>query len=815
MSGAFRSRLASLWGRRWPRRLLVFALMLLSLPVLLGLVAVVLRALPKKRLAAAYSSSTAVYDKDRRLLRLTLSDDDKYRLWTPLKDISPTLVEATLLHEDRHFYHHFAVNPLALLRGLYVTYLSGARRVGGSTITMQVARLHYRIPSRTLRGKLVQILRAIELELRYPKSELLEAYFNLVPFGKNIEGVGAASLIYFGKPVRKLQLYEALTLAVIPQSPLRRAESDGELAGQALVRARSALFAKWVARHPAASRDEALMRLPVTLRATGQLPFRAPHVVDSLLHAEARLAPAVPGKGARELVTTLDLTLQQLVERHLKGYVARNRRVGIENAVAMLVDTRDVSVRAVVGSADFFSDAIDGQVNGALARRSPGSTLKPFIYALGIDQGVIHPLTMLKDAQTAFGSYSPENFDGRFAGPLSAKEALVRSRNVPALSIAAKLTNPSFYSFLKTAGISRLRSEEHYGLSLVLGGGEVTPEELAMLYAALANRGTLRPLRYRQSEPEVPGVRILSEEASFMTVEMLKDNPRPESAGPSGGGAGNRWLVEPYRAAWKTGTSYGFRDAWTAGIIGPYALVVWIGNFSGEGNPAFVGVSAAAPLFFSISDALYAHLRDLSEPPRPLPKNLARVQVCAVSGQMPSKYCPHKKTTWFVPGRSPIESCQIHRPVLIDDLTGRQVCQPAGRRTHVEVFEFWPSDLQRLFQQAGLPRRAPPAAVEGSAAGCDITALASQGLPPRITSPLRGVVYTLRPGIGENDTISLQAISDADVQELYWFVGGTLLGKAKSGSSLTWKPGPGKYIVRAVDDRGRSDTREVVVALAH
>ena len=804
--------------RKWVRRSLITVAALLVLPLLLSLTSLLLHALPKRRLASYYSSSIAVYDKDRRLLRLTLSDDDKYRLWTPLSEISPTLVEATLLHEDRHFYHHFAVNPVALGRGLYATYLARTRRVGGSTISMQVARLRYHISSRTLRGKLLQIVRAVELELRYSKDELLEAYLNLVPFGKNIEGVGAASLIYFGKPVRKLALFEALTLAVIPQSPLRRASHGGRddsgegLGGEALLRARGALYAKWVRNHPAAQRDEALMRLPLTLRELGRLPFRAPHAVDSILAMEARL----PSRRGNEIVTTLDLSLQQLLERQIKGYVTRNRRIGIVNATAMLVDTRDLAVRALVGSADFWNAAIEGQVNGTLARRSPGSTLKPFIYALGIDQGVIHPLTMVKDAQLAFGAYSPENFDGRFVGPLSAKEALVRSRNVPALWVAAKLTNPSFYSFLKSAGIARLRSEEHYGLSLVLGGGEVTMEELATLYAALGNRGVLRPLRYRTSDLEVPGVRVLSDEASFMTLEMLKDNPRLETGQTAAESAGKTWLVEPYRAAWKTGTSYGFRDAWTAGVIGPYVLVVWIGNFSGEGNPAFIGLSAAAPLFFAMTDALYAHLGNLSEPPRPLPKNLSRVAVCAVSGQIPSKYCAHKKTTWFIPGRSPIDVCQIHRPVLIDDLTGKTVCQSAAnrRRTHVEVIEYWPSDLLRLFQQAGLPRRAPPRA-DPSRANCDLAELSSRGAAPRITSPLRGVVYTMRPGRDEHDTIALQAITDADAEEVFWFVGGTLLGKVKSGAALMWRPGPGKYVVRAVDDHGRSDTREITVALAN
>lgn len=829
---------SALW-RTKRRKLLLLAICLLALPLLLSLSALILRLVPRAPLSATYSSSIAVRDREHRLLRLTLSDDDKYRLWTPLAKISPNLVDAMLLHEDRHFYRHFAVNPLALLRAVYVTYVARERRVGGSTIPMQLARLHYRIKSRSLRGKLSQVLHAIYLELRYPKHEVLEAYLNLVPFGQNIEGVAAASQVYFGKSVASLQLSEALTLAVIPQSPLRRGSvvRDADVSEQpvnttgtqALLRARAALYEKWLAAHPHEKREDALMKLPISLRDTHELPFRAPHFVESVL-AQARSEGA--GQAIRaavsrtapdhnDQITTLDLSLQQLVEKQIKGYVARNRRIGITNAVALLLDTRDVSVRAAVGSANFFDTTIEGQVSGLGARRSPGSTLKPFIYALGIDQGAIHPLSMLKDAQLAFGAYSPENFDGRFAGPLSAKEALVRSRNVPALTVAAKLTNPSFYAFLKSAGISRLKSEEHYGLSLVLGGGEVTMEELGMLYAMLANRGILRPLRTRKSDVSPTGVRLLSDESSFMTVEMLKDNPRPGDAETHS----LRFTIEPYRAAWKTGTSYGFRDAWTAGIIGPYVLIVWIGNFNGEGNPAFVGVSAAAPLFFAISDALYARLRDLSEPARPLPSNVARVPVCAVSGQMPSKFCRHTKNTWFIPGRSPIDVCQIHRPVLIDELTGKQICRgDAGtgkRRGRLEVYEFWPSDLLRLFQQAGLPRRTPPPA-EGP--GCDLTTQAHQGQPPNITSPLRGVVYTLTDGSGlrdndgdRRDSIGLTAITDADASEVFWFVGGTLVGRSKTGQPFLWKlpTSPGKYILRAVDDHGRSDTRELTVARAH
>ncbi|MBL8634919.1 MAG: penicillin-binding protein 1C [Myxococcales bacterium] len=777
---------------RLPRLPRVLRWLLLAC-VLTALAVAALRLVPKRPLSSGIPLSTAIYDKEHRLLRLTLADDEQYRLWVPLSEISPLLVEATLLHEDRHFYHHFAVNPVAMGRALWMTYISRERRVGGSTISMQVARMKYRIHSRSAGGKLRQIGYALWLELRHSKSEILEAYLNLVPAGKNIQGVGAASFVYFGKPLSKLQLPEALTLAVIPQSPARRAPSGED--SQALQIARHALFLKWVQRHPSAQHDAELMKLKLTLKSPHDLPFRAPHFVDGLLQS---------GRVSGHVVTTLDLPLQQVLERQIHSYIERQKRFGINNAAALLVDGRDMSIRAAVGSASFYDQRILGQVNGTQAKRSPGSTLKPFIYALAMDQGVLHPQTMLKDSQLAFGTYSPENFDGKFAGPLSAQEALVRSRNVPALWVASKLTNPSFYDFLRSAGVSRLQSESHYGLALVLGGAEVTMEELAMLYAVLPGQGLLRPLRSLRSDPPSAGVRVLSDEASFITLEMLKDNPRPEDT------LLTRSLLSIGKVAWKTGTSYGFHDAWTAGVIGPYVLIVWIGNFGGESNPAFVGVTAAAPLFFAMVDALRERLPDLHETPRTLHKNLRRVPVCAVSGQMPTRHCKQTKHTWFVPGRSPIEPCDVHRPVEIDQKTGLRACPGQAGSLRSEVYEFWPSDLLRLFRIAGLPRRTPPPYVPG----CKLSQVGSQGIAPHITSPLRGVTYTIRPGIDQHDTIGLLATTDADVQEVFWFANDKLLGKSRANVPLLWRPQAGQYVVRVVDEQGRADSRQVLVRVS-
>jgi penicillin-binding protein 1C len=600
-----------------------------------------------------------------------------------------------------------------------------------------------------------------------------------------VQGVGAASLIYFGKRPADLSLDEALTLVVIPQSPSSRNPARNA-EPRALVAARERLRARWL--DCAAHCDPGL-----GLRYGGPrgLPFEAPHLVDALI--------AHPANTPR-IETTLNLTQQRLLERVLQNYVREHERVGIHNAAALLVDYRDMSVRSVIGSARFFDAAIAGQVNGTLAKRSPGSALKPFIYALAIDQGLIHPLTVLKDAPTSFGPFSPENFDGRFVGPITASDALVRSRNVPAVALSAQLAQPSLYQFLRAAGISRLASERHYGLALALGGGEVTMEEMVTLYAMLANHGTLRALRYEQQDPLTDGPRLLSEEASFMTLEMLAQNPRPDDT-----------AVHPrghVPVAWKTGTSWGFRDAWTVGVFGPYVLAVWIGDFDGASNPAFIGVEAAAPLFFRMVDALRAAEPDLATPVMRQPPNLARVEVCAASGDLPNAECPRTARTWFIPGRSPIRVSTVHRRVWIDSRDGRQACAPYDPAfVRSEVFEFWPSDVLQLFAQAGMPRRQPPPAGD-----CAEQTLA--GLAPRITSPLTAATYTLRAARASSETIPLAANADSDVRTLHWFVDDAYVGTGEPGIAIPWTPQhSGAFIVRAIDDRGRADSRELRVAV--
>jgi penicillin-binding protein 1C len=569
----------------------------------------------------------------------------------------------------------------------------------------------------------------------------------------------------------------------------------------------------------------------VSAASRQELPFLAPHLVDRILAS---------GDSDGRITTTVDSDLQELVERQLQSYVERNRSLAINNGAVILLDYRTMQVSAYVGSANYFNEAIDGQVDGLYGRRSPGSALKPFIYALAIDQGLIHPQTMLKDTALRIAAYNPENFGRDFLGPIDATSALVRSRNVPAIEVANLLQPPGLYGFLKAAGVKDLRDESFYGLALALGGLDLTMEELAGLYAMLANGGVLKPIWFtsgsspmREPQQDVDralenraSTRLLSPEASYLVLEMLRTNPRPSNdftlsqvpAGPA--------------IPWKTGTSYGFRDAWAIGIVGPYVLGVRIGNFDGTPNANFVGRDAAGPLFFDIVDALRAR-GPLEEPIVHGALNLKKVKVCALSGQLPGPYCTRLKDTWFIPGKSPIATCQIHRAVTINARTGMRGCLGETAPTITQVYEFWPSDLEKLFRTASVPRRTPPP-IDPNCGD-----VGSHGFAPAISSPARGITYStdqaraakpfttvtdtnsraelpfaVAPNAESSTEIPFTAVTDADSRIVYWFVDSAFAGTSRTGESLFWKARPGTFIVRAVDEQGRAAAEALTVTPA-
>ena len=736
--------------------------------------------LPKPPLLDGIPFSQIVRDRNGKLLRVALSTDQKFRIWTPLQKISPDLINATLRYEDKYYSKHPGVNPIALARCAFNLVRFRHATAGGSTITMQLARLRFHLYTRSFSGKLEQIFRALELERHFSKDEILEAYLNLAPYGRNIEGIGAASLIYFDKPAAQLSGPESVALSVIPQSPSRRAlfvGRDNRSVDQAQ--------ANWYDRTQGDVRGLSGREFRARVQRDGK--FVAPHFVQQILEK---------ARGRDEIVTTLDLERQRALERRIADYVMWGQNRGFQNAAALLVDTRTMEVLAQVGSADFDKIDINGQIDGTRSLRSPGSTLKPFVYALALEQGLIHPLSILADAPRSFGDYNPENFDREFLGPIRACDALARSRNIPAVELTSHLAHPTFYQFLKKSGVQLPKAESFYGLALPLGGEEVSMQDLVRLYSALANNGEMRPLRYVTRDPIPPPKKIFTPEAAFLTLEMLGNVPRPEMNCADG--------AHSAPVYWKTGTSHGFRDAWSIAVFDHYVLGVWVGNFDGRANPGFIGRTAAAPLLFQIIDTLRASRPEPVVPHLPPPgANLKRVEFCALSGDLPNDHCTQRVEGWFIPGMSPIKTCEVHREVLVDKASGLRVPVDDGtRELQREVYEFWPGDILKLFEQAGVPRKTPPPFLPET--GSEL--VGRTGHSPRIVSPANKEIV-----LASAKTVPLRAKVDGDVQKIYWFAGKKFIGQAGPNEFVGWDADAGEFELTALDDHGRAASCNVIV----
>ncbi|MCR5217291.1 penicillin-binding transpeptidase domain-containing protein, partial [Treponema sp.] len=498
--------------------------------------------------------------------------------------------------------------------------------------------------------------------------------------------------------------------------------------------------------------------------------------------------------------TTIDLNIQEQCEKIFTSYLNRNKSFGVKNAALLLLDWKKMEIIANIGSANYYDDSIEGKVNATTAKRSPGSTLKPFIYGMALEEGLIHYRSMLKDIPTTFNEYSPDNYGSIFKGPVQAWFALADSRNIPAIYLQQNLKVRNLYDYMQEAGVSGLKEREHYGLSIVLGTADISMLELAKMYSALPNAGLQKDVKYLMERGSKEEKRMLTEESAFIVSKMLEANVPPYQNKPS--------EIKDIPVAYKTGTSIGFKDAWSAGFFDRYVLIVWVGNFDGEGNNAFLGRQMVAPLFFNLA---YSILSDIPVKerlaPRPMPENVIETEVCAVSGGLPTENCQHREKAYFIPGVSPIEKCKIHRKINIDTRSGYRTDEVNKPYVKTVIREFWPSDLAALFEEAGLPRIQPPnyppedfRLDSGKA-----------GYPPKITSLLGGSDYIYRPKDPEKNKVLLYASSDADTNELLWFNGPDFIGRAKSGQILEWELKPGIHEITVTDQKGRSDSITISV----
>jgi len=518
--------------------------------------------------------STTIVDRNGKLLRAYAMDDGRWRLPVDAKrDVDTTYLKLLLAFEDKRFHSHAGVDPLALGRAAFQLVTSGHIVSGGSTITMQLARLMEPRRERSVYAKLRQMVRAVELERRLSKEEILDLYLALAPFGGNLEGVRAASIAYFGKEPKRLSLAEAALLVALPQSPeTRRLDRYPDAARTA----RDKVLSRMADEGIVASDDAAQAKVTVVPKLRKPMPILAPHSSDQAI-ATVKDAPVIR--------LTLDANLQKVLEA-----LARDRALALGPDISIgiiAVDNESGEVLAHVGSADYFDERRAGQVDMTRAVRSPGSTLKPFIYGLAFEDGFVHPESLIDDRPIRFGSYAPENFDMTFQGTVPVRRALQLSLNVPAIALLDRVGSSRLSSRLKQAGTSLvLPKDEAPGLAMGLGGVGISLADLAQLYVGLARLGSTKSLReiaMRTDEREP--MRLMDQAPAWQVGNVLIGTPPPEN------GAHNR-------IAFKTGTSYGYRDAWSVGFDGKITIGVWVGRPDGAPVPGLVGRTAAAPILF-------------------------------------------------------------------------------------------------------------------------------------------------------------------------------------------------------------------------
>jgi penicillin-binding protein 1C len=536
--------------------------------------------------------STSVVDRQGRLLRAYATKEGRWRLPAEVADVDPRFFDVLFAYEDKRFGAHRGVDFFALTRAALQLADSGHIRSGGSTLTMQVARLLEPRNGRTFAAKVRQIVRAIEIERVLSKDEVLSLYLTLAPYGGNIEGIRAASLAYFGKEPRRLSLGEAALLVALPQAPeLRRPDRRSDLARAA----RNRVLDRFAETGRVAADEIALAKAePVPARRA--MPMLAPQAADRAI-ADAPLAKR------------FQLTLDAVAQKNLEDLARARQRalattLGPDVTLAVLaVDNATGEVIAHVGSPDYFNERRAGQMDMTQALRSPGSTLKPFIYGLGFEDGFIHPETLIEDRPVRYGAYAPRNFDFTFQGTVTVRKALQLSLNVPAIAVLDKVGASRLSARIAQTGAALVLPEgEAPGLAIGLGGVGTKLSDLVMLYAGIARLGTVMPLHERFGHSAPQERRLMSQVAAWYVSNVLLGTPPPEN------GVGGR-------IAFKTGTSYGYRDAWSIGFDGKHTIGVWVGRADGAPVSGLVGRSAAAPILFDAFARLGGHA-PLPRPPQ-------------------------------------------------------------------------------------------------------------------------------------------------------------------------------------------------------
>ncbi|MBN2244772.1 MAG: penicillin-binding protein 1C, partial [Candidatus Aminicenantes bacterium] len=616
--------------------------------------------LPEKQLTSSNSLSLIITDRNGIILREVLSDKGGYCQWLDLSEISPALIKATLAAEDRYFFLHPGINPISIIRAMsqnirHLKVISGA-----STITQQLIRNIYP-RNRNILSKLFEAWMALRLEKSFAKEEILAQYLNRINYGNQAFGIQAAAQLYFDKPASDLSLAESAFLAGLPRSPTHL--NPYRNMQKAIERQQEILQQMYQMGYT--QEQDLLNSLDRPLKIVSERQkFRAPHFCDFLL----KQLPLPESSRISTIQTTLDYRLQEKIESLVEHHINSLKNKSITNAAVIVLDNRNREILSMVGSRDFFDYDHSGQVNGALALRQPGSTLKPFTYALALERGKT-AASLLDDAEIQFltpnGNYHPENYDRRYHGQVRLREALACSYNVPAVAIVKEIGPDALFQTLKQMDFTSLdRTPSYYGIGLTLGNGEVNLLELVRAYSTLAKFGNYARetlilsymehgkenwIPYKRNESVKP---VFSPEIAYIISDILSDN---NARIPAFGY--NSPLNLPFPCSVKTGTSKDFRDNWTIGYTSKYTVGIWVGNFDGKAMQKVSGISGCGPLF---RDIMLLLENKKPSPPFKQPDTVICTKVCPVSGYLAGDKCPGSIDEIFIAGTSPTAVCPFH-----------------------------------------------------------------------------------------------------------------------------------------------------------
>lgn len=735
-----------------------------------------------------------VLDRNGKILHAYITKDQQWRMKSRLDEITPELKQAIVFKEDKYFYRHTGVNPLAIGRAVINNIFRLKRTSGASTITMQVARMLDRKP-RTYINKCVEMFRALQLEKDYSKDEILQLYLNLVPYGSNIQGVKAAAILYFDKSPDQLSLAEITALSIIPNRPnsLVMGKDNARI-----VQERN----KWLQRFA-----EARLFAPQTIQDALNEPLNAyrhnaPDGTPQFALRMRRNAPA-----ATEIHTTVDADIQQKTEDIVRNYSHNLQLHQVFNAAAVVIDNRTHEVVCYVGSPDFTDRAHNGQVDGVQAVRSPGSTLKPLLYGMAFDYGYLTPKTVIADVPVNFGGYAPENYDLNFHGNITIEDALRQSLNIPAVKTLDKLSVKLFAERLMSAGFRSVKqNRKKLGLSMILGGCGVRLDEMAGLYSSFANNGVYYPLQWtlpdsvwrdkkKQGAPNMlSGREIISPSATYMLTRILSELHRPDLPNMYEAAQGIP------RIAWKTGTSYGRKDAWSIGYNRRYTIGVWLGNFNGTGVAELNGAGTATPLLFRLFNAIDRHA---TEEWTAAPQELAFRLVCAKTGKVPNEFCTEQIMDYYIPGVSSNEVCDHLKNVYISADGKYSYCTSC-----------LPANGYHVKQ---MPNTSPEMAVFNNTHHIDYERIPPhnpactrlfEGQAPVITSLQQGLTYIITD---KEQQLQLSCSASNDVQQVYWYINDRFLGSSPAGGKIFFTPDQSQVRISCTDDKGRISNIEIKV----